>query len=256
MTEDEIRKAKEYNTKIYPIYKAFSWDLLFYYSIIYLFLNQAKGLSTSNILLADSFYPLSKMFFEIPFVTVVDKIGKKNSLFLGNVLLAIGIFVLFIFPGLTCAILSNIILAAGFVLKELCESSVLDECITNQEKKRSIFSSIDGKGLSAYYFIDSVCAVLTSFFFVINAYIPIILCFVFCVLNSIIAYKFKNFENNIKENKKTNYSNYFKQLKFSFKYIFKSNRLRNLILFIALFSRTIRYSFYSYKQFINRCWNT
>ena len=249
MTEDKIRKAKEFNVKLFPFYKMFSWDLLFYYSIIYLFLNQVKGLSTANVLLADSFYPLSKMFFEIPFVTVVDKIGKKNSLFLGNVLLAIGIFVLFIFPGLTCAILSNIILAAGFVLKELCESSVLDECILNEEKKRTIFSTVDGRGLSAYYFIDSICAVFTSFFFVINAYIPIILCFAFCVLSSIIAYKFKDFENNnnLKENKKINYSNYFKQLRFSFKYIFKSNRLRNLILFIALFSRTIRNSFNTYK---------
>ena len=38
----EIQNRKV-NARLYPIYKMISWDLLFYYSIIYLFLTQAKG---------------------------------------------------------------------------------------------------------------------------------------------------------------------------------------------------------------------
>ena len=37
-TSKDYSEAKKYNRKIYPIYKMFSWDLLFYYSIIFLFL--------------------------------------------------------------------------------------------------------------------------------------------------------------------------------------------------------------------------
>ena len=77
MNDNEIKKAKEYNVKIYPFYKMFSWDLLFYYSIIYLFLNQVKGLSTSDILFADSFFPLFKVIFQIPAVSVVEKDRKS-----------------------------------------------------------------------------------------------------------------------------------------------------------------------------------
>lgn len=238
MSENEITKAKEYNVKLYPFYKMVSWDLLFYYSIIYLFLNQVKGLSTSNILLGDSFYPLFKAMFQIPSVSIVDKLGKRNSVILGNIFIAISILVLFIFSGLSCVILSNLILAAGFTLKGLCETSLLDECITNTEKKRSIFSSIDGKGNSLWYFFDAISAVITGFLFVINPYIPIIVCFTLCIISCILSFKFKPFEEikSIKPTKEfSEIINNFKQTKYAFKYIFKSNRLRNIILFAAIF---------------------
>ena len=37
MEETQKIQDKKTNTKLFPIYKMFSWDLLFYYSIIYLF---------------------------------------------------------------------------------------------------------------------------------------------------------------------------------------------------------------------------
>ena len=38
-------ERKQKNIKKYPIYRMFAWDLLFYYSIIYLFLTIEKGLT-------------------------------------------------------------------------------------------------------------------------------------------------------------------------------------------------------------------
>lgn len=61
--EEKIKRAKEKNRKIFPIYKMFSWDLLFYYSISFLFLSQAKGLSASDIFLGDAFYAIFKIIF-------------------------------------------------------------------------------------------------------------------------------------------------------------------------------------------------
>lgn len=237
MNENEIKRAKEYNVKIYPFYKMVSWDLLFYYSIIYLFLNQVKGLSTASILLGDSFYPLFKVIFQIPAVSLVDKIGKRNSIILGNIFLTISILTLLIFTGLPCVILSNIILAAGFTLKGLCETSILDECITNTEKKRTIFSSIDGRGNSFWYFFDAISSIATGFLFIINPYIPIFVCLNLCIISCIISFKLKPFENiTIKRSRElSEIINNFKQIRYSFKYIFKSDRLRNLILFAAIF---------------------
>ena len=59
--EEKIEGAKEKNRRIFPIYKMFAWDLLFYYSISFLFLNQEKGLSASDIFLGDSFYAMFKI---------------------------------------------------------------------------------------------------------------------------------------------------------------------------------------------------
>lgn len=237
MNENEVKRAKEYNVKIYPFYKMVSWDLLFYYSIIYLFLNQVKGLSTANILLGDSFYPLFKVIFQIPAVSIVDKIGKRNSIILGNVFLTISILSLLIFTGLPCVIISNIILAAGFTLKGLCETSILDECITNTEKKRTIFSNIDGRGNSLWYFFDAISSIITGFLFIINPYIPIFVCLCLCIISCVLSFKLKPFENiTIKRSRElSEIIDNFKQIRYSFKYIFKSDRLRNLILFAAIF---------------------
>lgn len=45
---NEIRKIKRNNAKLYPIYKMFSWDLLFFYSIQFLFYTITKKVTAYN----------------------------------------------------------------------------------------------------------------------------------------------------------------------------------------------------------------
>ena len=90
--EQKMIKQKKKNVKIFPIYKTVSWDLLFYFPIIFLFLTQVKGFSASQVLFADSFYTLSNTFWQLPITSVVDRIGKKNCLIIGNVLYSLSIF--------------------------------------------------------------------------------------------------------------------------------------------------------------------
>ena len=91
MNEQMIRKN---NMKIYPIYKMFSWDLLFYYAIIFLFLTQAKGFSASQVLLVDSFYGIFRIISQVPCICIVDFLGKQRSLLLGNIFVSISILLL------------------------------------------------------------------------------------------------------------------------------------------------------------------
>ena len=57
--KEHIRKKKN-NIKLYPLYRIFSLDLLFYYAIIYLFLTIEKGISVAEVLQFDAFYILFK----------------------------------------------------------------------------------------------------------------------------------------------------------------------------------------------------
>ena len=57
---EEIRNR---NTKLYPIYKMISWDLLFFYAIIFLYLVQVKNLSAPQVLLAEALYNVAIMIF-------------------------------------------------------------------------------------------------------------------------------------------------------------------------------------------------
>ena len=53
--KQKLRDARRTNAKLFPIYKMFSWDLLFFYSIEFLFLTITKRLDASEILLINDF---------------------------------------------------------------------------------------------------------------------------------------------------------------------------------------------------------
>lgn len=46
----KLNKIKRNNAKLYPIYKMFSWDLLFFYSVEFLFYTITKKVTASEIL--------------------------------------------------------------------------------------------------------------------------------------------------------------------------------------------------------------
>lgn len=148
MTEEEkIKKAKEKNRKIYPIYKMFAWDLLFYYSITFLFMNQTKGLTASNIFLGNAFYSIFKIIFQ-PFAPMIINItGKRKAIVIGNIFVSLSILAMILLEGtIINYIVVNLIMAIGYVLKAICESCLLEENIPDDENRRSRFSKIDGRG--------------------------------------------------------------------------------------------------------------
>jgi len=81
--------AKKYNRRIFPMYKAIAWDALFYYPIIFLFLTQARGLSVSTVLYAEAAYTIFFLLFQIPSAILIKRIGNRNALILGNLLVAL-----------------------------------------------------------------------------------------------------------------------------------------------------------------------
>ena len=249
--EEIISKNRKYNQNLYKIYKMVAWDLLFYYAISFLFLSQAKGLSISQILFADAFYPLFKLMLQLPCTILIEKIGKRNSLIVGN--LAVVAYILIVM-GLTSTlgyIISNIFCALGYTIKGLAESNLLYDSIENSENKHTTFSKIDGFSSSLYYYFDAIASISAGFLFVINPYVPMSLCLIFTILSTFIAYKFKEIpitepENHIEndETQENPYKNlsfikqvkfYIKDLRQAFKFIIKSNRLRALIVFNAIF---------------------
>ena len=54
--EQEMQRKRKNNIKLYSIYRVFSWDMLFYYAIIYLFLTIEKDVTPPQFLQFDAFY--------------------------------------------------------------------------------------------------------------------------------------------------------------------------------------------------------
>lgn len=230
---------EEHNVKLYPIYKMFSWDLLFYYSISFIFLTQIKGFSASNILLGEAFYHICKIISQVPLIALIRKLGKRKSLIFANIINAFSVLCCIIAKNIAYIFLAQFFSAIAFNTKGLVESNLLYDCLPKNEKRGHAFSRIDGKGNSLYYYTEAIAAVLSGFLYIINGYIPFILCFICCLISVGISVAFKETEKDKIQQHTTTTKEYLKDLQKSFKYMLQSDRLKYLFVFGAIFSAVL-----------------
>lgn len=227
--KEQLQK-KNINVRLFPFYKMISWDLLFFYAIIFLYLLQVKGLSAPQILLAEASYNISILICLIPSGKIVDKIGKKRSLVIANICVSISIVILLVMNNFYHLIISYTIMAFGYSIKTIAENIILYDSLPSCSKRGKLFSIIDGKASSYYYYIDAISAVVTGFLYVINPYIPIILCLIMCIFSTIISLGFKH-TNTTKHIRKEKVN-----LRETIKYVKDSRRIQYLIIFYAIVS--------------------
>lgn len=230
-------KAKKQNAKLFPFYKMFSWDLLFFYSTQYLFFTVVKGLTAGEILKVNAFYPLFIIIMQLPAAICADFLGRKRSIVLGNIVLMVYIFLLICLPGMIGIFIANIVYAFGYSLKAIQETNILYDS-TSTKGGEGLYPKINAKGASGYYLLDGIASLISGYLFVINGYLPMIICLVFTLISTIISTKFKNIyvnqlEQNYLSHKIMEYKNDFKV---SIKNIITSQRLRALLLFMGLFN--------------------
>lgn len=235
--EKELERKKKNNIKLYPIYRVFSWDLLFYYAIIYLFLTIEKGISAAEVLQFDAFYILFKFLTQIPSTLIIQKIGKRKSLIFANFILVIHILIIMFAVNFEMLLVSQLLCAFSFVIKATCESDMLYDSLEHGEKRGTTFAKIDGKAASRYYYVDAISAILSGFLFVVNPYIPMVLCFATLLFAFLISIKFEELN---KEKGKMEIKEEMKNIRIGFKNVFKSKRLKSLLLFNAIFIALIK----------------
>lgn len=231
---------KKVNTKLYPFYKMISWDLLFYYSIIFLFLTQAKNFTASQVLVGEAFFTASCFIVQIPVGLIVDKFGKKNSLVFANICMCIFILILLVVQNYQMLLVAYFIDAIGYVIKGVCETNILYDSLPHGEKRGKLYSIIDGLGSSRYYIIDAITSLIAGYAFVINPYLPIIMCFIVNVISTIFATRFRHtqMQDEIVD-KKESVEKYFRELRGAMKFTRKSKRMLCLLLFYGLMSGLI-----------------
>lgn len=240
ISESNIKLHKKRNRKLFILYKFLANDLLFYYTISFLFLSNVKGLSTAQIVFAESFYPIFKLIFQFPCTIGIQKFGKKGSLLFANLCVGIYLFLVLILNTTFELILANIFCAIGFVIKGIAESNFLFDSLEDTENKKENFSKLEGKASAGFFFIDAITALATGFLYLINPYVPMVLSCICMLLAIIISCFFREIPTSQDEQEK-NKTRFTKQIKTQisdtitgFKYILKSTRLRALILFNAL----------------------
>lgn len=234
-TKEEIRNMRKTNMKIYPTYKKIAWDYLFYYTIDFLFLTQVKNLSSADVVLASSVKSLFGILLQIPANIIVEFLGRKNSVILGNILNCLYIVMFMMTGNIYDLILAKFISSLAFSLKDIAEPSILNSSIPPSKYKSNILAKINAKGASGYYILGAFSKIIGAILFEFNTYLPFICSLVMLIIVTIMS---MGFIEPVKKKEKTNQSGLVKKqlknIEEGFKYILKSNRLKALIIASAL----------------------
>ena len=236
MTNDINTQKRKQNMKLYSIYRAISMDLIFYYAIEFLFLTQVKNISASEVVLKSSFYALFMIILQIPANILVDKIGTRKCTILANIFNVIYLLIIIFAKDLQTLIIAEFFSALCFSIKDISDTTLLNISIPDGDKKGEIFSKIEGKGNKNYYYINAVTAVFAGFLYTANPYIPVVGTIIIAIIATILSTGFQDIETPNISIEKKNFSidEYMLDLKDSFKFIIKSNRLRSLILYSGI----------------------
>lgn len=231
-TEIQMRKR---NMKLFPTYKKLAWDYLFYYSIDFLFLTQIKGLSATNVVLANSIKHLFGIFLQIPANIIVEFLGRKNSIILGNILNCFYLVMFMMTGNVFDLILAKFISSLACSIKEIAEPGLLNSSIPPSKHKSEIFAKINAKGASGYFIFSAISKIIGGFLFEINGYLPMICSLCVLIIVSIISmFYIEPIKKQNKKNKENTIKKQLKDIKEGFQFILKSERLKALILSASL----------------------
>ena len=236
----KLNEKRRKNARLYPIYKMFSWDLLFFYSIEFLFYTITKKITASEVLVINGFYLFFRILMQIPAVAITDYFGKKKSIILGNIMLAFYVLILILVPGAIGIIIADLIFSLGFDIKVIAESNLLYDSVATRGGE-GLYSKLDAKGGSWYYILDGIASLTAGYLFVLNNYLPMFICLAFTIISTILSFSFEDiYEVKHKRKKEKDKSlsllkSYKEDLKTSFKFILKSKRMKAFVLFQIVF---------------------
>ncbi len=217
---------KKHNIKIYFWYVIFGSDLLFYYGTRVLYLSEVKGISDSNIVFLSTIFSFAAILGIIFGNILNNKTTNKKTLIIGDCISIVSLALFILGRGFLEMIISQILTAIGFTLKNISLAPLLQESIQKEENKSKVFSNIDGKAYFAYCICSSISILLAGYLYEINKNIPAILSFICAIIALVLSASFYD----IKTENKTTLKESIKGIKECFIFFIHSKRMKALLL--------------------------
>lgn len=234
-TKDEVRKMRKTNMRIFPMYDKIAGDYLFYYTVDFLFLTQIKHISAAEVVLVSSIKSLFGIFLQIPSNIIVEFLGRKNSIVLGNILKCLYMVMFMASGNLVDLIFATFVSSLAKSITSIAEPSLLNASIPPSKYKSNIFAKISSNGKSGYYLVGAISRLIAGFLFEINGYLPTICSLVVLIIVTIMSIGFVEPVNTKRTNiKEINIGKEIKNIEEGFKFVVKSTRLQALILAASL----------------------
>lgn len=128
----------------------------------------------------------------------------------------------------------------GYSLRGIQATNILYDSTTTKGGE-GLYPKINEKGATGYYILDGIASLTAGYLFVINGYLPMIICLAFTIIATIISTRFKDiYINKLEENEISNKVKEYKEdFKLSLKNIITSKRVRALLIFMGIFNALI-----------------
>lgn len=206
MSEQDLKR----NIKVYPWYRAFSYDFLFFWTISILYLTEVKGLSYSQVILLDSFFMLAAFSLQLPLSRLIRKIGRVPCIRIASVC-CVGFALICIFANsFMWFLLANILYGISAAIKNVTDVEILSLTLKKMHRKND-YSKIEGKGMFWYYIFEGVTSIIAGYLYeFVNPYSPIIGTTIFAIMCFVLSTFIKEpldddeqkIEQQLQENKK------------------------------------------------------
>ena len=202
--EQNMSKIRN-SIKLYPIFYAFSADLIFFVPIDTLFLTLVKGLNSSQISAMTMIGLLICILSQRIVIKVTKRIGNANSIRLGALMLFISSVILTFGKSFVSMVIYRSINELAFMFWGMTSILLRNDLIYLGKEEE--YYTIRNKAKVMYGIITMITALISGYLFNINRYLPMLISLVIYFIIFIISFKFYEVqvkEENIKEEKKKN----------------------------------------------------
>jgi len=161
-------KRKEFymnrNIKLSPSLIALTWDVIFVWTISTLYFTTVKGLSNAQVITLDSILMLFGCLFCVPVGKIFQKVRPVKAVRVGLLGFALYLLICILGPkgNFFVFVLAQPFLAFGYAVMSVKVNSVLNDSLTEVKRDKD-YQRIYGKGLSLYYIIECVGAIVITY---------------------------------------------------------------------------------------------
>ncbi|MBQ8615590.1 MAG: MFS transporter [Clostridia bacterium] len=192
MTNEERKNLyMNRNVKLHPLLNALTWDVIFVWTISTMFFTTQKGLSYSQTIALDSILMIFGCLFCVPVQKLLQNVKSTDALRFGFLGYA-GYLLLCIFgTNYATFILAQPFLAFGYAVNAVKINGVLTDSLQVVKREKD-YQKVAGKGLSIYYIIECVGAIVITYVYNWNAYAAYWVSFGVVVFGFIYTFLFKD----------------------------------------------------------------
>lgn len=197
--EQNVLKIKK-SIKLYPIFYAFSADLIFFVPIDTLFLTFVKGLNASQISAITMIGLLICILTQKIIVKTTKKIGNTNSIRLGAFMLFLSSVILTFGKSFISMVIYRIVNELAFMFWNMTSILLRNDLIYLD--KKDTYYTVRNKAKVMYGIITMITALISGYLFNVNKYLPMYISIIIYFIIFIISFVFYEAQIEDENNKK------------------------------------------------------